>query len=197
MEWHQLEKNQSMLIFLILGKKKNAISCMQSNLTHPEIQGSMTEKSKDGWAYNSNAFWLLLCISNAVWLIAAPSFLQWYHLIVRQRSEVFNSLTESQCLPNSIAVIPLEKDSARCVFWSNFTEKRHNLHTVYLVMSPKSIPLSVALLFKIHHDMAYHYINECCSTHTWLMFSSGKHFSLEKKLQNLIEKPKCVLILDS
>lgn len=175
-------KNLVIHTILMVSHKKWSKTIPLEIGTYPEIQGGMTEKAKDGWTYSSNASWLLLCISNTVWLTAAPSFLQWYHLIVRQRSEVFNSLTESQCLPNSIAVIPLEKDSARCVFWSNFTEKRHNLHTVYLVMSPKSIPLSVALLFKIHHDMAYHYINECCSTHTWLMFSSGKHFSLEKKL---------------
>lgn len=40
---------------------------------------------------------------------SATVLLQWYHLIVNQRSKVFNSLTKFQCLPNSIAVIPLEK----------------------------------------------------------------------------------------
>lgn len=54
---------------------------------------------------------------------SATVLLQRYHLIVNQRSKVFNSLTKFQCLPNSIAVIPLEKDSVICAFWSNFIEK--------------------------------------------------------------------------
>lgn len=45
-----------------------------------------------------------------------------------------------------------------------FYRKRQNLHTVYLVKSLKSIPLSVALLFKIHHDIANCCINEFFQT---------------------------------
>lgn len=78
-------------------------------------------------ALSDNASWLLPC----AWEIGLPTtvLLQWFHLIVIQRSKVCNSLTKFQCLPNSIAVIRIEKGSVICVSWSNFIEK----DTIYIL----------------------------------------------------------------
>lgn len=78
-------------------------------------------------ALSHNASWLLW----RAWEIGWPTtvLLQWFHLIVIQRSKVCNSLTKFQCLPNSIAVILIEKGSVICVSWSNFIEK----DTIYIL----------------------------------------------------------------